>query len=133
MYTPNESPQPVFSFADVEMGILFSHLIKAIEKVSGHPRLERLDNKYIEDEMPACDFWIDALERIGINIRLKKEHKFSIPKTVSLLCVANHPYGVIDCIVLCSLLPQVRQDYRILTHRVLQAPAVKDKILPVFF
>ena len=83
--------------------------------------------------MPACNFWIGSLELLGINIGLKKEHKFSIPKTGSLLCVANHPYDVIDCIVLCSLLSQVRQDYRILTHRVLQAPAVKDKILPVFF
>ena len=133
MYTLNESPQTVFSFADAEMGILSSNLIKVIEKVSGQPRLKRLYNKYIEDEMPACDFWIDALERLGINIRLNKEHKFSIPKTGSLLFVANHPYGVIDGIVLCSLLSQVRQDYRILTHRVLQAPAVKDKILPVFF
>ena len=133
MYSLNEPPQLVFSFADAEMGILSNHLIKLVEKVSGQPRLKRIYNQYIEDELPACDFWVDALERLGIEINLKKEQKFSIPNAGSLLCVANHPYGVIDGIVLCSLLSQVRQDYRILTHRVLQAPAVKDKILPISF
>ena len=133
MYSLNEPHQPVFSFADAEMGELSNHLIKAIEKVSGQPRLKRIYNEYLEDSLPARDFWLDALKRLGIEINLKKEHEVLIPKTGLLLCVANHPYGVIDGIVLCSLLSQVRQDYRILTHRVLQAPAVKDKILPVSF
>ena len=133
MYPLNQPHQPVFSFADAEMGRLSNHLIKAIEKVSGQPRLKRIYNGYIEDSLPACDFWLDALERLGIEINLKKEQEVSIPETGPLLCVANHPYGVIDGIVLCSLLSKVRQDYRILTHRVLQATAVKDKILPVSF
>ena len=50
------------------------------------------------------------------------------------LLIANHPYGVIDGLVLCALMAEVRQDYKIITHRVLrQAPAVMDKILPVDF
>ena len=133
MYSLNEPHQPVFSFADAEMGELSNHLIKAIEKVSGQPRLKRIYNEYLEDSLPARDFWLDALKRLGIEINLKKEQEVLIPKTGPLLCVANHPYGVIDGIVLCSLLSQVRQDYRILTHRVLQPPAVKDKILPISF
>ena len=51
-----------------------------------------------------------------------------------VLAIANHPYGVIDGLVLCALMAEVRQDYKIITHRVLrQAPAVMDKILPVDF
>ena len=72
MYSLNEPSQPVFSFADAEMGILSNHLIKLVEKVSGQPRLKRIYNQYIEDELPACDFWVDALERLGIEINLKK-------------------------------------------------------------
>ena len=68
----NQPHQPVFSFADAEMGRLSNHLIKAIEKVSGQPRLKRIYNGYIEDSLPACDFWLDALERLGIEINLKK-------------------------------------------------------------
>jgi putative hemolysin len=51
-----------------------------------------------------------------------------------VLAIANHPYGVIDGLVLCALMAEVRQDYKIITHRILrQAPAVMDKILPVDF
>jgi putative hemolysin len=51
-----------------------------------------------------------------------------------VLAVANHPYGVIDGLVLCALMAEVRSDYKIITHRVLrQAPATMDKILPVDF
>jgi putative hemolysin len=58
----------------------------------------------------------------------------SIPATGRVLAIANHPYGVIDGLVLCALMAEVRQDYKIITHRVLrQAPAVMDKILPVDF
>ena len=80
MNTLNEAPQPVFSFADAEMGVLSNHLIKLVEKVSGQPRLKRIYNQYIEDELPACDFWVDALERLGIEINLKKEAHSNIKR-----------------------------------------------------
>ena len=48
--------------------------------------------------------------------------------------IANHPFGVIDGLILCSIIGKIRRDYKIITHQVLrQAPAVKDKILPIDF
>ena len=48
--------------------------------------------------------------------------------------IANHPFGVIDGLVLCAMMSEIRQDYKIITHQVLrQAPAVMDKILPIDF
>ena len=58
----------------------------------------------------------------------------AIPASGPLMVVANHPFGVIDGIILCWLVAQARPDYQIMTHRVLhQAPEVRSRILPVDF
>ena len=48
-------------------------MIKAIEKVSGQPLLKRIYNEYLDDSLPARDFWLDALKRLGIETKLRKE------------------------------------------------------------
>ena len=51
-----------------------------------------------------------------------------------LIIVANHAFGVADGVSLCSVVSNIRQDYKIITHKVLrQADAVKDKIIPIDF
>ena len=127
-------PHPIFSFANAEMGPLASRFIRSVEKISGQPKIKKLYFDYVDDNRPAEDFWSDALDRLGITIDLSRDVGAAIPKTGPSLIVANHPYGVIDGLVLCALVSQVRQDYKIITHRVLrQAPATIDKILPIDF
>ena len=58
----------------------------------------------------------------------------NIPPKGRLIVIANHAFGVADGVTLCSLISKVRQDYKIITHKVLrQAKAVKDKIIPIDF
>ena len=83
-------------------------------------------------------FWSDALDRLRIKLDVRQDSSngvlASIPSTGRVVAIANHPYGVIDGIALCSIMAEARQDYKIITHRVLrQAPAVMDKILPIDF
>ena len=57
-----------------------------------------------------------------------------IPKKGRLIIVANHAFGVADGLSLCSIVSNIRQDYKIITHKVLrQAEAVKEKIIPIDF
>lgn len=131
-------PHPIFSFANGEMGPLSNGLIRSVEKITGQPRIKQLYFDYISDDLPAQNFWEDALARLDIAIDLRSETdqliENVIPAQGRLLAIANHPYGVIDGLILCALMARVRQDYRIITHRVLrQAPAVMDKILPIDF
>ena len=126
--------QPVFSFANGELGPVSNLFIRSLDKFTGQPKIKKLYLDYVDDDRPPEFFWQDALHRLRINIDLQNEANSAIPKTGPVLIIANHPYGVVDGLALCALVSQVRQDYKIITHRVLrQAPAVMDKILPIDF
>ena len=51
-----------------------------------------------------------------------------------LIMIANHPFGIIDGLIMCSLASKVRSDFKILTHETLQfAPELEKYILPIDF
>ena len=130
----SQTAHPIFTFADGEMGPISNTLIRSIERFSGQPRIRKLYFDYVEEERPYASFWSDALDKLNIDIDLHRDAGATIPQTGPTLVVANHPYGVIDGLVLCALMAEVRSDYKIITHRVLkQAPATMDKILPIDF
>ena len=130
----SQAAHPIFSFADAEMGPVSNALIRGIEKISGQPRIRKLYFDYVEEDQPFDNFWSDALDRLNISVDLERDFGAAIPRSGPTLVVANHPYGVIDGLVLCALTAKVRSDYKIITHRVLrQAPATMDKILPIDF
>ncbi|MGC6517766.1 MAG: lysophospholipid acyltransferase family protein [Candidatus Puniceispirillaceae bacterium] len=128
------SQDPIFSFANAELGPLSNACIRAIERLTGQRLIKRIYLDYVDENRPDEYFWRDALKRLKINLVVKKNTDIQIPKTGRLLIIANHPFGVIDGVALCAMVSEVRSDYRILTHRVLrQAPAVMDNILPIDF
>ena len=125
---------PIFSFANAELGAFSNAFIRLIEKVTGQPLIKKLYLDYVDENRPPRHFWTDALERLKIRVSIKKETEQDIPETGRLLIIANHPFGVIDGVALCSMVAKVRTDYKIITHRVLrQAPAVMGNILPIDF
>lgn len=127
-------PVPIFSFANGELGSLSNRIIRGLEKVTGQPKIKRLYLDYVDDDRPSHLFWQDAVTRLGLQVHVQAEVGAAIPKTGPLLIIANHPFGVIDGLILCAEVSKVRQDYKIITHRVLrQAPAVMHQILPIDF
>jgi len=129
-----EEPVPIFSFANGELGFLQNRAIRLIERLTGQPRIKKLYLDYVDDQRPPARFWQDALDRLHIRLDVTSEVGAEIPETGPLLVIANHPFGVVDGVTLCALIAKKRQDYKMITHRVLrQAPAVMDKILPIDF
>ena len=109
-------------------------IIKTIEKLSGKKKLENLYKNYSSDERSPKKFWTDILKEMEIKIVNKSYNKLSIPKNGSLLVIANHPFGIIDGLILCSLVSNIRDDFKIMTHETLQfLPQLKQFILPVDF
>ncbi len=109
-------------------------IIKTIESLTGKKKLEKLYKNYSINKQNPKTFWTDILKEMDIKIVNKSYNKIIIPDKDSLLVIANHPFGIIDGLILCSLISQIRDDFKIMTHETLQfLPQLKQFILPVDF
>ena len=123
-----------FTFATTEVNIFSQQFIKIIELLTGKLKLKKLYDQYVLENNPPEDFWIDAVKKLNFKLQINFQHESFIPTKGRLIIVANHAFGVADGVSLCAVVSQVRQDYKIITHKVLrQADAVKDKIIPIDF
>ncbi len=120
--------------SDLEHNFTQRLIIKTIEKVTGKKKLENLYNQYSSKHNDPKSFWSDILDIMEINIIDKAEKKIDMPKSGALIVIANHPFGIIDGLVLCSIVSKVRNDFKIMTHETLKfLPQLDEYILPVDF
>ncbi len=123
-----------FTFASSEVNVLSQQFIKITEFLTGKLTLKKLYDQYILEDNPPENFWNDAIKKLKFNLQANFKDGSFIPKKGRLIIVSNHAFGVADGLSLCSIVSNIRQDYKIITHKVLrQAEAVKDKIIPIDF
>ena len=67
----------------------------------------------------ARTFWQAAVRSLELDVRYDAHALAAVPKTGPVVFVANHPYGVLDGIVMSWLVSKVRPDFLVLTHIVL--------------
>ena len=123
-----------FTFATAEVNKLGQLFIMLTELLTGKLRLKKLYDEYLSENRPPEFFWDDAVAKLNFTIKTNFQEDSYIPKKGKLIVIANHAFGVADGVSICSVISKVRQDYKMVTHKVLrQAEAVKDKILPIDF
>ena len=123
-----------FTFATSEVNPLGRAFIQITELGTGKLKLKKLYDQYLQENRPPENFWHDAIDKLQLKIDSNFVQPNPIPKEGRLIIIANHAFGVADGVTMCSLLTKVRQDYKLITHKVLrQAEAVKQKIIPFDF
>ena len=123
-----------FTFASSEVNKISQNFIKLTELFTGKLTLKKLYDQYIKENNPPEYFWQDAVNKLQLKVNSIFHSDTQIPSKGRLIVVANHAFGVVDGVTICSLISNVRQDYKIITHKVLrQAEAVKEKIIPIDF
>ena len=124
----------LFSYATASDPPLKRGIIRLVEKATGQPKLKKM---YVHNQRfprPDETFWQAAVRSLALDVRYDPDALAAIPKTGPVVVVANHPYGVLDGIVISWLVSKVRSDFVVLTHAVLmRAPEVQGFILPVDF
>tara|TARA_S200000501_G_C20816736_1_gene740913 strand:+ start:141 stop:857 length:717 start_codon:yes stop_codon:yes gene_type:complete len=91
--------------------------------------MERIYYRSKNRGLSVQSFFAAALEETQIDVQFDSSKLESIPKTGPLMFVANHPFGVVDGIVLCDLALKVRGEIRIMINSLL----CQDKDLAPYF
>ena len=120
---------PRLSYSNPEDPWLSRHLVSSLEVLLGRNRMERIYYRAKNRGLSVQSFFAAALEETQIDVQFDSSKLESIPKTGPLMFVANHPFGVVDGIVLCDLALKVRGEIRIMINSLL----CQDKDLAPYF
>ena len=105
---------------------------KIINKISKADEIKSLYKRNYEDLKKSSNFWKKTLNIL--NIDYYAENINNIPKTGSTIVVANHPFGLLDGLIICSIICDIRKDYKILINEeVSQIDQIREYLLPIKF
>lgn len=122
------------TYADPADPWLKRRLIDVLERATGRPLIERLYNEIRDLDVPAGELWGLGLRQLGITFNYDPAQLAKIPEQGPLVLVANHPFGVVDGLMLAHLASKVREDYFLLVNEVLaRDPRLNAHLLPVDF
>lgn len=104
-------------------------VIKAIERFTGRPRIEKLYTEMKTMELTPQTIWSIALEKLKVFPHFDETQLKKIPQEGPVLFVANHPFGVIDGLLLGLLASKIRPQFGILVNEVL---CTEEMFMPYF-
>jgi putative hemolysin len=130
-----DDSEPVhFSYSSPEQPLFQKALIRAIEVVGGQRRITRLYETQRAGRRPDENFFDAAIRYLQLDVAYDLDALSAIPKTGPVVIVANHPYGVLDGIVLASLALKVRPDTKVLANDIIfRVPELRPHMLPIAF
>lgn len=109
-------------------------LIRLMENTTGRLRLIKRAQGY-EHQVAAGESFFDVMaERYGLSLDVVGGSLDLIPRDGPVIFIANHPYGILDGLMLGQMLTQTRGDFKIMAHTVFRrAPDVEKHLLPISF
>ena len=124
-----------FSYASkIEHNFAQRLVIKTIENLTGKKKLEKIYKDFRRKSNDPRFFWSGILDSMNIKVVERSKINTTISPKGPLLIIANHPFGIIDGLILCSIASKVRSDFKIITHETLKLlPELDQFILPIEF
>ncbi|MCL6284311.1 lysophospholipid acyltransferase family protein [Ruegeria sp. 2012CJ41-6] len=109
-------------------------LIRLMENTTGRMRLIKRADGYEKEVAAGRDFWEVMVERYGLSLDVVGGALSNIPQDGPLILIANHPYGILDGLMMGHILSKTRRDFRILANQVFRkADDINRIVLPISF
>lgn len=109
-------------------------VVRTLENSTGRLGLIKRAKGYEQEIANGGDFWNIMVQRYGLSLEVMSGTLDNIPKTGPLILIANHPYGILDGLMMGEMLSRTRGDFKIMANDVFQNTSVlKRNILPICF
>ena len=109
-------------------------LIRLMENTTGRLRLIKRADGYEHEVARGRDFWSVMVDRYGLSLDVAGGALDLIPRDGPLVLIANHPYGILDGLMMGHMLQSRRGDFRILAHQIFRkAEELNRIVLPISF
>lgn len=109
-------------------------LIRALENATGRLSLIRQAAGYEQELACGKSFWQVIPNRYGLSLDLRGGSLDDVPTSGPLVVIANHPYGILDGLMMGHILDAMRGDFRILANSVFRkAEDLNRVLLPISF
>ncbi len=109
-------------------------VIRTMENLTGRIQLIKRAEGYEHDVADGQDFWQVMVERYGLTLDIASGSLSNIPRSGPIILLANHPFGILDGLMMGHILSQTRGDFKILANSVFQkAEDLQHVVLPVSF
>ncbi|TCO78617.1 lysophospholipid acyltransferase family protein [Chromatocurvus halotolerans] len=126
--------RPTISYVQPGERSARARAIDMIERISGRLAVESIYHRLKGEDFNPSTFFARALELADIKYQLHGVCPTALPKSGPLVLIANHPFGVVDGLMLCDIASRMRGDFRILINALLCRDADLDRFfLPVDF
>ena len=123
------------SYANEDDPLVKRLVINLIEVLSGRPKIQKLYEEVQQMSFEGYEAWTIALEKLSITCDANLEQLTLLPTKGPVIVIANHPFGVVDGLLLGHLTAKIRQKFSILVNHVLcnHEARINEFLLPINF
>ncbi|MEP5732573.1 MAG: lysophospholipid acyltransferase family protein [Sulfitobacter sp.] len=109
-------------------------VIRLMENTTGRLGLMKRARGYEADVNTGAGFFDVMADRYGLSLDVAVGSLEFVPREGPVIFIANHPYGILDGLMLGHIMSQTRDDFKIMAHSVFQrSPEVNRHLLPISF
>lgn len=127
-------PRVRLSYSSVDDPLVKRLLIGTIEHATGRKRLERVYSEIKAEQPNSAQLWDLMLEKLELFPNYDTAQLEKIPREGPIIFVANHPFGVVDGVILGYLASRVRSKFCVLVNEVLcREELLQPYFLPIDF
>lgn len=109
-------------------------LIRSVERLTGRRRLERIYDSVLATESDQRRLWGTVLRELQVDVDYDATQLAKVPGEGPVILIANHPYGVLDGLIICHFAAMIRSEFKILINKALnREPRVERYMLPIDF